>query len=114
MRSYLDQRAMLARMERARAETERHLAIVERQIAARAERMTVTSQAKSRQCRYRRSNSMWTLADERIFQENLAALRFERRGEIDALARKLARQAGAIAAFRVRYRINEPMREAAS
>lgn len=112
MRSYLEQRAMLASMEAARAETERHLAIVERQIATRAEHMTVTSQAKSRQCRHRRSNSMWTLADERIFQENLAALRFERRGEIDALARKLARQAGAIAAFRVRHRINEPVREA--
>lgn len=113
MRSYIEQRAMLARMEAARAETERHLAIVERQIAARAERMTVTSQAKSRQ-RHRRSNSMWTNTDERIFQENLAAIRFERHGEIDALSRKLARQTGAIAAFRVRHRINEPDREAVS
>ena len=112
MRSYIEQRAMLARMEAARAETERHLAIVERQIVARAERMTVTSQAKSRQDRHRRSNSMWTPADERIFQDNLAAIRFERRGELDALARKLARQRGAIAAFRVRYRIKEPVREA--
>ena len=114
MRSYIEQRAMLARMEAARAETERHLAIVERQIAARAERMTVTSQAKSRQDRHRRSNSMWTLADERIFQDNLSAINFERRGEIDALSRKLARQAGAIAAFLVRYRINEPEQEAVS
>lgn len=114
MRSYSEQRARLARMEAARAETAHHLAIVDRQIAARAERMTVTSQAKSRQCRHRRSNSMWTRTDERIYQENLAAIRFERRGEIDALARKLARQAGAIAAFRVRYRINEPEREAVS
>lgn len=114
MRSFAEQRAMLARMESARAETKRHLAIVERQITARAERMTVTSQAKSRQCRHRRSNSMWTLTDERIFQENLAALRFERRGEIEALARKPARQSGAIAAFRVRHRINEPEGEAVS
>ena len=114
MSSYTEQRARLARMEAARAETERHLAIIENQIAARAERMTVTSQAKSRQCRHRRSNSMWTRTDERIFQENLAAIRFERRGEIDALSRKLARQAGAIAAFRVRHRINEPEREAVS
>lgn len=112
MRSYIEQRAMLARMEAARGETERHLSIVERQIVARAERMTVTSQAKSRQSRHRRSNSMWTLTDERIFQDNLAAIRFERRGELDALARKLARQRGAIAAFRVRHRINEPVREA--
>lgn len=111
MRSYAEQRAMLARMERARAETERHLAIVDNQIAARAERMTVTGRVKSRQ--YGRSTSTWTPADERVFQENVAALRFERRCEIDALSRKLARQSGAIAAFRVRHRINEPTREAA-
>jgi hypothetical protein len=101
-------------MEAARAETAHHLAIVERQIEARAERMTVTSQAKSRQCLRRRSNSMWTRTDERIYQENLAAIRFERRGEIEALTRKLTRQAGAIAAFRVRHRINDPEREAVS
>jgi len=114
MKTDAEQRAMLARMERAYTETARHLAIIENQIAARAERMTVTSQAKSRQSRHRRSSSMWTLTDERIFQENLAAIRFARRGEIEALSRKLARQAGAIAAFRVRCRINEPEREAVS
>ena len=112
MRSYLEQRAMLARMEAARAEAERQLAIIERQIAARADRMTTSTRVKARQ--FGRGATTWTRADERDFQENLAALRFERRGEIDALARKLARQAGAIAAFRVRYRINEPVREAAS
>ena len=32
MRTHAEQRAMLARMERARAETERHLAVTERQI----------------------------------------------------------------------------------
>jgi len=111
MKSYADIRAMLARMERARSETAQHLATVERQIVARAERMTVTSQAKSRQSRHRRSNSMWTRADERIFQEKLAAIRFARRVEIDALSRKLARQAGAVAAFRIRHRINSPERE---
>lgn len=109
MRSYIEQRAMLARMERARAETERHLEIIEGQIAARAERMTVTSRVKARQ--FGRATSTWTPADERAFQENIAVLRFERRGEIDALTRKLSRQTGAIAAFRVRHRINEPMRE---
>ena len=55
---------------------------------------------------------MWTRTDERIYQENLAAIRFERRGEIEALSRKLARQTGAIAAFRVRHRINKPEPEA--
>ncbi|NTF47049.1 hypothetical protein [Rhizobium rhizogenes] len=64
MRSHFEQRAILARLEAARAETERRIAIIERQI--------------------------------------------------DALARKLARQAGAIAAFRALYRINEPELEAAS
>jgi hypothetical protein len=68
MKPYADIRAMLARMERARTETAQHLATVERQIEARAERLTVTTQAKSRQSRHRRSNSMWTLTDERIFQ----------------------------------------------
>jgi hypothetical protein len=103
----------LDRMEHARAETARHFATVERQILARAERLTVTSQAKSRQSRHRRSNSMWTRTDERIFQENLAAIRFARRGEVEALSRKLARQAGAIAAFRIRHRINNPEWEGA-
>jgi hypothetical protein len=71
--------------------------------------MTVTGRVKARQ--YRRSTSTWTPADERAFQEDVAALRFERRCEIDALSRKLARQTGAIAAFRVRHRIIEPTRE---
>ena len=114
MKNYIEQRAMLARMEAARIETERHLATVERQITKRAERMTVIRQAKSRQSRHRRSGSMWTRADERIFQENFVAIRFERRGEIDALSRKLARQVDAITVFRLRYRINEDAEELAS
>ena len=69
MRSYAEQRAMLARMVRAWEETRNHLAIVERQIV--------------------------------------------KRGEIDALTRKLERQEGAIAAFRVRHRINEAPEELA-
>lgn len=98
-------------MEAARAETERHLAVIERQFEARAERMTST-RVKARQ--FGRGAATWSRADERDFQANVAALRFERRGEIEALTRKLARQAGAVAAFRVRHRINEPEREAVS
>jgi hypothetical protein len=105
MRTYAEQRAMLASMVRACEETRNHLSIIERQIVKRAERMTVTARVKTRQ--YGRSTSTWTLADERRYQENAAQLRFERRGEIDALTRKLERQEGAVAAFRVRYRINE-------
>jgi hypothetical protein len=107
-----EQRAMLARMETAHAETARHLAVIERQIEARAERMTTSSRVKARQ--YGRASATWTRSDQRDFQANVTALRFERRGEIDALARKLARQAGVIAAFRVRYRSNEPARESVS
>jgi len=99
-----EQRAMLARMERAHAETERHLAVIERQIEARAERITTSSRVKARQ--FDRT-SAWSRADERDFQANVTALRFQRRGEIDAFARKLARQAGAIAAFRIRHRSSE-------
>lgn len=111
MKPNTDIRAMMTRMARAQAETARHLATIERQITARAERLTVTRQAKSRQSRHSRSSSMWTRTDERMFQENLAAIRFARRGEIDALSRKLARQAVAIAAFRIRHRFNSPEQE---
>ncbi len=48
MRSYIEQRTMLARMETARAEIERHIAIIERQIAAPAERMTTSTHVKTR------------------------------------------------------------------
>jgi hypothetical protein len=109
MRTYAEQRVLLARMESARTETERHIAIIQRQIAAR---ITTSTHVKDRQ--FGRAFTTWTRADERELQENVAALHFERRGEIDALARKLARQAGAIAAFRVRCRINPAPEELAS
>ncbi len=112
MKTSAEQRAMLARMETAHAETARHLAVIERQIEARAERMTTSSRVKARQ--FGRASATWSRTDERDFQANVASLRFARRSEIDAFSRKLARQAGAIAAFRVRYRINEPAWESVS
>lgn len=93
----------LARMEIAQAETRRHLGVIERQIAARAERMTVTDRAKRRQ--HGRSASNWTNADERLFQQHLAELALSRHGEIDALTRKLDRQEMAIAEFLRRNRV---------
>lgn len=112
MKTESEQRAILARMERARAETERHLAVIERQIAGRAERIAMNAHVQTR--RFGRPTSRWYPADERRYQETLATLRFARRAEIEALARKLARQAGAIAAFRLRHGITAAAQEMAS
>lgn len=90
-------RILLARMENALLETSRHLGLIERQIEARAERMTITSRTQRRQSG--RATSRWTRADERAFRENIAALALTRRYEIDALIRKLTRQEDAITAF---------------
>ena len=104
MPTHIDRRTVLARMERARAETARHLDIVEHQIAARAERMVITFRTKVRQ--FGRGKSTWTPPDERLYRENLTILRFKRRAEIDALARKFARQSAAVEAFRLRPRLD--------
>ncbi|WP_245428540.1 hypothetical protein [Kumtagia ephedrae] len=77
MRTYAEQRAMLARMEGAKAEAERHLAIIERQIVTRAERATINNGIKSRL--FGRFSSNWSRADERDCQENVAILRLARR-----------------------------------
>jgi hypothetical protein len=91
-------RALLAAMETSRRQTHHHLDLVHRQIAGRAERLTVTQKAKSRSLRRGRSN--WTPSDEGLYREHLDRLCFERRGEIEALSRKLARQDQALAAVR--------------
>lgn len=101
-------RRLLTRMEAAQAETQRHLGVIERQIAARAERLTITDRAKRRQ--HGRSASSWTNADERLFQQHVAELALARRGEIDALTRKLDRQETAIAEFRTRHRVSTAWR----
>lgn len=93
-------RFLLTRMDVAQAETQRHLGIIERQIAARAERLTITDRAKRRH--HGRGASSWTNADELLFQEHVAELTLARRSEIDALTRKLDRQEQAIAEFRSR------------
>ena len=92
-----EQFATLGRMEAACRQTENHLRLVERQIATRAERMAITSRAKSRQ--FGRGRSTWTNADENLFQSNVATLAFARRSEIESLIRNLTRQEHAIAAF---------------
>jgi hypothetical protein len=97
-----ERRVLLTRMEVAQAETQRHLGIIERQIATRAERLTITDRAKRRH--HGRGASSWTNADERLFQEHVAELTLARRSEIDALTRKLDRQEQAIAEFRSHQR----------
>ena len=101
-------RVLLTRMEVAQAETQRHLGIIERQIAARAERLTITDRAKRRH--HGRGASGWTNADERVLQEHVAKLTLARRGEIDALTRKLDRQEKAIAECRTRHGVSAAQR----
>ncbi|WP_050631516.1 hypothetical protein [Bradyrhizobium viridifuturi] len=98
----LDRRPLLVRLETAQAETQRYLVVIERQIAARAERLTITDRAK--RWPHGRSALSWTNADERLFQQHVAELALARRGEIDALTRKLDRQEAAIAELRARNR----------
>lgn len=93
---------LLLRMQASRRETRHHLDLVLRQIAARAERVTVTQKAKSSGRTHKRSGSRWTPSDERLFQSHLQALEFRRRGEIEALSRKLARQDAAITVLKAR------------
>ncbi len=96
----LQLRKLLARMEAAEGDTRRYLRTIERQIVCRAERMTVTDRVKRRQTG--RSVSTRTRADEQLFQQHVAELALARRGEIDALTRKLERQKLAIAALQSR------------
>ncbi len=97
--------AMLATMEAARRETLAHLRLIERQIAARAERLMTSIRARSRD--YRKSRSTWSHADEELYQATLSELTFSRHREVDGLSRKLARQDAAIAAFRRRHGLSE-------
>ena len=94
----LERLLLLARMEAACRETRRHLGLIERQIARRAESRTITERRKAR-C-HGRGRSTWTPVDERLFREHADRLAFERRGEIEALSRKLARQEQAITDLR--------------
>lgn len=94
---------LLRRMETARRQTKAHLDLIERQIAARAERMTISVRTKARS--HPRGRSRCTRSDDALFREYLDQLSFERRGEIDALTRKLSRQERAIAAVRAKITI---------
>ena len=101
---------LLSRMEAAHRQTKAHLERIERQISARAERMTTTAKAKAR--RHPRGRSRWTRSDEALFRAWVDQLSFERRGEIDALNRKLSRQERAILAVRAKTISNGPTAKA--
>ena len=101
---------LLSRMEAAHRQTKAHLELIERQISARAERMTTTAKAKAR--RHPRGGSRWTRSDETMFRACVDQLSFERRGEIDALSRKLTRQEHAITAVRAKTISNGPTSKA--
>ncbi|MAZ86005.1 MAG: hypothetical protein CME90_20765 [Hoeflea sp.] len=91
---------LLRRMELAHRQTRAHLDRIERQISAKAERMTTTAKAKARS--HPRGGSRWTRSDEALFRAYVDQISFERRGEIEALTRKLSRQEVAIDAVRAK------------
>lgn len=87
-------------METAHRLTKAHLGMSERQIKARAEHMQINAKAKARS--HRSCRSRWTRSDEAILRPYVEQLRFERRGEIAALSRKLSRQERAILTIRAK------------
>lgn len=93
-------RVVIAQMEAAHRQNAQHLDLIFRQIGLRAERLTITEKAKSRSGR--RTGSRWTRADEQLYQHHVDRLTFERRGEIEALSRKLKRQEAALEKARTR------------
>ncbi|ENN83797.1 hypothetical protein RHSP_41080 (plasmid) [Rhizobium freirei PRF 81] len=83
----LETHVPLSRIEATYRRTREHLDLIESQIEGRATRMALTDRIKKRS--FGRLVSAWTPEDERRFHENVDRLRFERRGELDALLRKL-------------------------
>jgi hypothetical protein len=94
--SGLDTSLPLSRMAAGCRQTREHLDLIERQIERRATRMVLTARVKNRP--FRRSVPSWTRKEERRLQETIDRLRFQRRGELDVLSRRLARQEKAIGA----------------
>ncbi|AEI04541.1 hypothetical protein OCA5_pHCG300960 (plasmid) [Afipia carboxidovorans OM5] len=91
---------LLSRIADARCGTQRQLGVIERQIAKRAERMTITARVQRR--RGRRGAHAWTGVDECAYQALVADLTLARHSEIDALTGQLAREDAALTALRVR------------
>lgn len=92
--------AQLSRMEDARRQTQRQLELIDRQIIRRMTAILPQLARRQTGCRRGRAPDGRTLLER--YRANLAGLTAERQPEVDALARKLARQDAAIAAFRDR------------
>lgn len=93
-------RVLIKQMETAQQQNAQYLDLIFRRIGLRAERLTIAEKAKSRSGR--RTGSRWTRADEQLYQHHVDRLTFERRGEIEALSRKLKRQEVALDEARAR------------
>ena len=93
--------AQLSRMEEARRQTQRQLDMIDRQIIRRMTAL-IPKLGRKRSGYYRGKPPDPSAFLER-YRSNLAAITAERQPEIDALARKLARQDAAIEALRARY-----------
>lgn len=100
MRSAPDRRALLRRMEEARRQTQHQLDLIDRQIIRRM--TAVISHLQPRRNAYRRGKPPEPAAFLARYRANLAAITAERRQEIDALSRNLARQDRAITTYRQR------------
>ncbi|MQW86380.1 hypothetical protein [Sinorhizobium saheli] len=90
----------LLRMEAARRQTQHQLDLIDRQITRKM--TALIPLIGRRQPGYRRGEPPQPGAFLERYRANLAALTAERQPEIDALARKLARQDAAIAALLAR------------
>lgn len=100
MTGKLDLQAQLLRMEEARRQTQHRLEMIERQITRKLRATDPVINERRREYPRRRSPDPRTWLQR--YRANLAALTAERQPEIDALARKLARQDTAIATLRLR------------
>lgn len=96
----LSPQILLSRMEDARRQTQRQLDLIDRQITRRM--TAILPQLALRQTRRRRGKAPDGRTLLERYRANLAGLTAQRQPEVDALARKLARQDAAIAAFRER------------
>ncbi|WP_417883927.1 hypothetical protein [Allorhizobium ampelinum] len=93
-------RAQLSRMEAARRQTQHQLDMIDRQITRKM--TAIIPLLGKRRSRVQRGRAPDPGAFLDRYRRNLAALTSERQPEIDALARKLARQDAAITVMQAR------------